>query len=122
VIRFMVTGGRDYTNREYVYRVLDLLTPWPVELIHGNARGLDTLAKEWGEARGVIVTPFPADWDKHGKAAGHIRNQQMVDENPSFVIAFPGGTGTADACKRAQKKGIRVLYASDMIERNQRDG
>ncbi len=53
---------------------------------------------------------IPADWDKFGKGAGPIRNQQMIDEGkPDLVVAFPGGTGTADMVKRAKKHGIEVI-------------
>ena len=49
---------------------------------------------------------MPADWTKHGKAAGPIRNQKMLDECPDLVVAFPGGKGTADMVRRAMKAGI----------------
>ena len=51
-----------------------------------------------------------ADWEKHGKAAGAIRNQQMLDDyHPDAVIAFPGGRGTADMIKRARARMIDVI-------------
>ena len=51
-----------------------------------------------------------ADWAKHGRKAGPIRNQRMIDEGrPDLVVAFPGGTGTADMVERARVAGIRVI-------------
>lgn len=53
---------------------------------------------------------FRANSRKHGRAAGPIRNQQMLDEGkPHLVVAFPGGTGTADMVRRAQAAGVLVL-------------
>jgi hypothetical protein len=53
-----------------------------------------------------LVT-VPADWQKHGTAAGPIRNKQMiVSGKPDLVLAFPGGRGTADMSRRAEKHGI----------------
>lgn len=58
-------------------------------LIEGEARGADLIAKRAGEALGMQILPFPANWDKYGKRAGYIRNQQMLDEgHPDLVVAF----------------------------------
>lgn len=62
-------------------------------LIHGAARGADALADEWavqdGDSEGLTVEAYPAAWDKYGKRAGYIRNQQMLDEgDPDIVVAF----------------------------------
>jgi hypothetical protein len=53
---------------------------------------------------------YPADWTRHGKAAGPKRNQLMLDkEKPDLVIAFPGGKGTADMVARAKAQGFKVM-------------
>ena len=55
---------------------------------------------------------FPADWKTYGKKAGHIRNQQMLDQNPDLVVAFHPDTGitpgTRDMVTRANAKGTPV--------------
>ncbi len=79
-------------------------------VIHGNAPGADSLAGEWARARGVPVEAYPAEWDLYGRAAGHLRNRQMLDEGePDIVIAFPGGRGTADMKKQARGDCLPVL-------------
>lgn len=70
------------------------------------------MASEWAAKRHgeVIERPFPADWVTLGKAAGPIRNQQMLDEaKPDWVVAFPGGNGTADMVRRARKAGVKIV-------------
>jgi hypothetical protein len=53
---------------------------------------------------------FPADWEKYGKAAGPIRNQQiLVEGKPDLVVAFQGGRGTANMVSRAQQAGVPVV-------------
>jgi len=53
--------------------------------------------------------PFPADWSRHGKSAGPIRNRQMLIEGrPDIVVAFPGGKGTANMIKQAVEAGVKV--------------
>jgi hypothetical protein len=99
-----VCGGRTYSAREFMWRRLDRIHAWRgvTHVIHGAAPGADTLAKEWAAARGIAVTGWPADWPKHGKAAGPIRNRAMLYEGkPDICAAFPGGRGTRDMLEQA---------------------
>ena len=106
-MRVLVCGGRDYTDYR---RVQDVLKNWNITcIIQGEARGADTLARQYAERHRVDVLSFPALWDKHGKAAGPIRNAQMLAEGkPDFVVAFPGGRGTQNMINQAMKAGIEV--------------
>ncbi len=109
--KVLVCGGRDYLETEHVYTVLDQIHhASPIsELIQGGAMGADSLARAWARDRKVDSTTVEADWIKHGKAAGPIRNQYMLDGyKPDMVVAFPGGRGTADMTRRAKAAGIRV--------------
>ncbi|MDE2097343.1 MAG: DUF2493 domain-containing protein [Patescibacteria group bacterium] len=124
-MRVLVCGGRDFTDRNFVYTWLDKLfapsygdgpeaQPWwlprpDLFLILGGARGVDQHAEDWAVVNWVRHIVFPADWDKYGKAAGVIRNQQMLDEGePEMIVAFPGGRGTEDMVSRAKKAGLCV--------------
>lgn len=78
-------------------------------LITGNAKGADQQAELWAEKNGVRNEIYPANWKLHGKAAGPIRNRQMLEEGkPDWVIAFPGGNGTAHMCLIAQRAKVKV--------------
>lgn len=114
-MRLLVCGGRDFSDTESAYKVLDAMhRALGIDvLIEGNAKGADRIAGYWARRNGVTNLKFPADWNKHGKAAGAIRNQQMLDEGrPSHVLAFPGGRGTADMVRRAKATGVQVITAS----------
>jgi hypothetical protein len=79
-------------------------------LIEGEAPGADTLAREWATEQGIPVERYPADWNRHGKAAGPIRNRRMlVEGKPDLVVAFPGGRGTANMISQAEAAGVKVL-------------
>lgn len=110
--RVLVCGGRDYADRQTLYAVLDVAheaNPISV-LITGMARGADQLGYDWAVSHIIAVAPFPADWRTHGRKAGPIRNQQMLDEGrPHLVIAFPGGVGTADMISSAEAVDIPVV-------------
>ena len=110
----LVCGGREYNDRDRLYARMDRLCsvfPFPdITLIHGAARGADHLCDLYARDRGLRCLRFPADWATHGRAAGAIRNQQMLDEGkPDVVIAFPGGKGTEDMIRRARKAGVEVI-------------
>jgi predicted Rossmann-fold nucleotide-binding protein len=121
-MRVLVCGGRDYNDVFRVCRKLDELharTPFEV-VIHGGARGADRLADIWAKCQGpetggrlgegIPREVYPADWDKHKKAAGALRNQQMLDEGkPDLVVVFPGGRGTEDMVRRAYRARIPVM-------------
>lgn len=84
--------------------------PYGLHIIAGRARGVDTDVIGWAVGAWVPCTEYPADWKTHGRAAGPIRNQQMLDEGkPDVVIAFPGGRGTADMKQRARDSHIEVI-------------
>lgn len=107
----LVCGGRDYNDQATVNNVLDgLHGDFGIDtIIHGAARGADTCAAVWADIRLVTAIAFPADWEKHGRAAGPIRNRQMLDSaDVDLVVAFPGGRGTAHMIKLARERGIDV--------------
>lgn len=111
-MRVIVCGGRDYSDKAAVERVLDALHHVrPIRhLFHGNARGADSLAADWGTSmQGVSVHAVPANWAKYGRSAGPKRNQAMLGQSPDLVVAFPGGKGTADMINRARKAGVEVM-------------
>lgn len=118
-----VTGGRDISNPVFVSMVLhnvDCYYPFNT-VIHGAARGLDTWAANWARSVRKIDRAFPARWKAEGNAAGPIRNSDMIEvlENYrplSFLIAFPGGVGTADMTAKANMAGLPVIDIQTIID------
>lgn len=126
-MRVVVYGGRDYPNRENVFRWLgNLFNPvypndeegragtWlprpDLHLIVGRAPGVDSFAEDWAVVHWVPYTPYEADWPKYGKSAGYIRNKQMRDEGkPDIGVAFPGGKGTANMTALLKERKIPIL-------------
>ena len=110
---WLICGGRDFRNGEmFGSAMADLCNRFgmPAKIIHGMATGADMYAEDFAREFALDVQRYPADWDKHGKAAGPIRNQQMLDKGkPHKVVAFPGGKGTADMVARARKAGVDVV-------------
>lgn len=86
-----------------------------IEIIHGGARGADMHAGKWAHEYGVKTTIFEAQWNKHGKAAGPIRNQRMLDEGkPDLVVGFINdrnrkSVGARHMLSIAKKAGVKCM-------------
>lgn len=116
-MRVLVCGGRDFSGTDVAYAALDRLRrEYGFDVvIEGDAHGADRIAGFWARKRRLDNLKFPADWAAHGRAAGPIRNQKMLDEGkPDLVIAFPGGRGTADMVRRAETAGVRVVHVEGL--------
>lgn len=107
----VATGDRNWANRESVLKRFKLFPPSTV-VIHGAYRGLDTIADEVAKSLGFKTDPHPANWTLHGRAAGPIRNREMLDLKPKLVVAFhpslETSSGTKDCVREAMRRGIPV--------------
>lgn len=105
------TGGRDFADKNFVYETLDFALGYYLthKILVGDAKGADLLVCEWCIEAMMPFEIFEADWGKHGRAAGPIRNQLMISKHPDYLIAFPGGIGTNHCVKEAKKHWIPVI-------------
>lgn len=119
-MRVLVCGSRGWTDKDRIRAVLEELAPSCACVIDGAARGADQLGHEVAVELGLETMRFPAQWKLLGKRAGHIRNQQMLDEGkPDIVIAFWDGLsrGTMDMIERCTKAGVpSKVYRSGTAE------
>lgn len=84
-----------------------------VVLRHGGAKGWDTIAAGLAKRAGWKVDARPADWETHGKAAGTLRNKELVNTlpKPNVCVAAPlhDSVGTWDCIRRCKKAGVPVI-------------
>lgn len=113
--RVLITGGRYFSDRKLLNDALDAIHAGDpiVLLIHGDANGADRLAGQWATSNGIAIKAIPAAWEKHGRAAGPIRNTEMLNEKPDLVVAFPGGRGTEDMVRKAKLSKVPVVSVCD---------
>lgn len=95
--RVMVCGGRHYGDRESVRMAIDRHASPVDELVCGGCSGADELCAAYALSRGMKVEVHRAGWDRHGRAAGPIRNREMARSDIDLCIAFPGRKGTRNA-------------------------
>ncbi len=115
--KILICGGRDYTDYDTFALLMEEVAyhlPKPITVISGGARGADSLAIRWAKDYGHKLEVYMADWDRHKKAAGILRNIQMLKEGqPDLVVAFPGGRGTAHMVSISEKAGVKVAKLLD---------
>lgn len=95
-------------------------------IVHGDARGADTLAARWAVAHNIRCEAVPARWDLYGKAAGPRRNIAMLETYaPELVLGFPlnntasKSRGTYHCMRAARERGRRVVcctYGDDLMQ------
>ncbi len=111
-MKILFSGDRHWNNYWAVYDVISKLDRDSI-IIHGAARGLDTMAGMIATKLGMKVISVPAEWDKYKRAAGPIRNRKMLDMNPDLVICFhndiDNSKGTKDCKEEAEKRGIETI-------------
>lgn len=87
-VRILITGSRTWTDRTVIAHAISAYlhsvgtsigAAWPFPIVvHGGARGADQLADAVARSWGWTPERHPADWDRHGRAAGFQRNAAMV--------------------------------------------
>ena len=94
-------------------RKMDLFTrnllPATIEIVSSGARGADALGEQWAADHGLPVKRFPAQWERHGRRAGPLRNGQMA-EYATHLVAFWDGKsrGTKNMIEEAKKRGLKI--------------
>lgn len=82
------------------------------EIVSGGANGADACGEHYAKAHGLAIKQFPANWDKHGKAAGKLRNREMADYADAALVFWDGmSSGSCDMVTRmvARGKPVRVV-------------
>lgn len=90
-------------------------------VLSGRAMGADTLGEQWATENGIPVQFFPAQWSDHGKAAGFMRNREMVKVADAAIFLWDGiSRGTQHCMAEAEKKGIKVMMIQVRVGINAR--
>ena len=99
-------------------------------VLHGGARGADAAIARAADQLGWCSVVMPAQWQQHGRAAGPIRNRELLQQaiaravahsSPGsmasvLVVAFPGGAGTASLVQQARRMASRSPVPIAVVE------
>ena len=121
-MKVLVCGSRVWTDYKAIYDEIKKL-PENTIIIHGDAKGADSLAELAARTLGLEYLAIPAEWErykadpalrKYWRRAGIDRNLKMLDMQPDLVIAFITGAsrGTRHTVAHAEKRNIKtkVIY------------
>jgi hypothetical protein len=112
-LKVLITGDRNSSvDFDAMIRKQFSLLPPDSVVVHGCCKGIDLYAADIATNMGFKTISYPANWDLYGKAAGPIRNKEMLNENPDYILAFhpniKESKGTKNMITQALKAGYRV--------------
>ena len=114
--RVVIAGCRDYNNYDEAKAFIDscisnIRKQNKIIIVSGGARGADALGERYARENGFEIERHPADWEKHGKSAGPIRNKEMA-QIADYVICFwdkrSRGTKSMIDFAKEHNKPIRI--------------
>ena len=113
-MKLIIAGSRTITRMSAIGEAIRLsqFVPYLITtVVSGRCpEGVDVLGERWAEQQGIPIEPFPADWKQYGRAAGPMRNQQMVDYADGLIAVWDGtSTGTGDVIRRAEKRQLPLF-------------
>jgi hypothetical protein len=113
-MRLAIIGSRSFNDYNLINQTLSPYKSKITLVVSGAARGADSLGERWAINNQIPTLIFPADWDKHGKRAGYIRNEDII-KNCDVCIAFWDGlsNGTKHSlslCEKYNKKYSIIKY------------
>lgn len=122
-MKVIIAGPRDFTDASELELAVAAARKDGIvitEVVCGKAKGVDTLGEEWAKRNGIPVKPFPADWNKHGKAAGHVRNGEMARYGEALVALsyVSPSRGTFNMILQAKEHGlmVHVRYVKKQVQ------
>ena len=116
MIKVIIAGTRDFNDYAFLKKNVDYFLQGinpnneEIEIVSGNARGADKLGERYAKEHNLPVKLFPANWDKYGKQAGYLRNQEMANYS-DVLIAFwdEKSKGTKHMIDIAKKQDLTVI-------------
>lgn len=107
----LVAGSRNFVDAERLARILAENVGADDTIVEGGAKGVDTMARAWAEARDINVVEIKADWARYGRAAGPKRNDAMTsfiaERGGRAVFIWDGKSkGTKQCIESAKKRNV----------------
>ena len=122
MIKVIIAGTRDFNDYAFLKKNVDYFLQGinpnneEIEIVSGNARGADKLGERYAKEYNLPVKLFPANWDKYGKRAGYLRNQEMANY-ADVLIAFwdEKSKGTKHMIDIAKKQSLTVIVVGYVL-------
>lgn len=108
--KVIIAGGRDFNSPAMLEYEMEIISRRIniTEVVCGGAVGADHIGSRWAINNDIPVVCFYADWQKHGRAAGPIRNREMAEYADALVAFWDGLRGTLNMIHTADRLGLQV--------------
>ena len=119
-MKIIIAGSRTITQKNIVFSTFFFglaffvkqgykLPLGKTEIVSGNARGVDKIGEELATFLGLSLKEFPANWNKYGKRAGYLRNEEMANYADALIAIWDGKSkGTKHMIDIAKKKQLKI--------------
>lgn len=108
-MKTIIAGSRTITDYDVVLEVIKKSNLEITEVVSGVAQGVDTLGITYAYNNDIPIAQFPANWNKHGKSAGYIRNVEMAQYADALIAVWDGKSkGTKNMIEIANKRNLKV--------------
>lgn len=115
-MKTIIAGSRDITEYELVVQAVAESGFVITEVVCGMAKGVDMMGYRYAQEHGIPVKEFPANWNKHGRAAGPIRNKEMADYADALIALWDGESrGTKNMIDLANRQGLKVYVKRGVV-------
>ncbi len=109
-MKTIIAGSRDIKLYSIVEKSIQQSGFEITTIISGTANGVDKLGEEYAKKHNLPILYFPANWDKYGKSAGYIRNDEMAKNAEALIAVWDGKSkGTGNMISIAKKKYLKIF-------------
>lgn len=110
MVKLAIVGSREFNDYEILKNNINNLDLEIECIISGGSKGADTLGEKYADEMNIPKIIYKPDWNKHGRIAGLIRNNDIIN-NCDYVIAFWNGisSGTLDSINKAKHLNKKLL-------------
>lgn len=112
-MKVIIAGSRSIHNYSVLLKTMNSARDngWEItEIVSGGAYGVDQLGERYASEFGIPLKRFPADWNRHGRSAGFIRNEKMAEYADALIAIWDGkGSGTVHMIKQAEKNNLKLM-------------
>lgn len=108
-MKTIIAGSRTITEYQYILDAIHESEFEITEIVSGTAKGVDILGERYAKESNILLTKYPADWNKYGKSAGYIRNAEMAKYADQLIAIWDGDSrGTKNMIDIAEKHNLKI--------------
>ena len=109
-MKVIIAGSRSINDIMIIRDAIESVS-WDItEIVSGTARGADVLGEQYAFEEILDIKRFPADWEKHGKSAGFIRNEQMAKYADGLIAIWDGKSPGTNHMIHTMFKNQKPVY------------